>query len=162
MKLKTKDLRITEIRYFDTLHNGVLVPSQEAYTFLQKIGDQYVNVFTPEVEYPIYERVPYSNTTKDGWEFGTKIMLVSGECQDGLCYVMERTPVQDVLRVDEITKEELEKVILKSNVFFINRIDLLKKEKNSFFNRQLREDQKKMKKFQQYLDSCQKGLQYHK
>ena len=162
MKINTKDLRIAEVRYFDTLHNGVLVPSVEAYVLLQKIGDQYVNVFHPEVEYPIYERVPYSNTTMDGWDFGTKIIQVSGECKDGLCYVMARTPIQDVLRVNQITREELEKVILKSNVFFIDRIDLLKKQKNSFFNKQLWDDKKKMKEFQQYIDSCERGLQYHK
>ena len=106
--------------------------------------------------------MPYSNITKDGWEFGTKIQLVSGECQDGLCYVVERTPVQDVLRVENISIKELEEVILKSNVFFIDRIDLLKKQKNYFFNKQYREDKKKMKSFQQYLDSCTKGVQYCK
>lgn len=162
MKMKTNQLRIAEVRYFDTYHNGILVPSQETYTFLYKMGNQFINVFTPEIEYPVYERVPYSNVTKDGWEFGTKILLVSGECQDGLCYVMERTPIEDVLRVDEITKEELEDVVLKSNLFFINRIDLLKRQKNYFFNRQYRDDMKKMKSFQQYIDSCCKGLQYHK
>ena len=159
--MKTKDLRIAEVRYFDTFQNGILVPLQEAYTFLQIIGDKYVNVFS-EKEYPVYERMPYSNITKDGWEFGTKIQLVSGECQDGLCYVVERTPVQDVLRVENISIKELEEVILKSNVFFIDRIDLLKKQKNYFFNKQYREDKKKMKSFQQYLDSCTKGVQYHK
>ncbi len=162
MKINTKDLRIAQIRYFDTLHNGVLVPPVEAYVILRKIGDQYVNVFHPEIEYPVYERVPYSNTTSDGWEFGTMIIQVSGECQDGLCYVMLRTPVQDVLRADYITVEGLEETILKWKEFFIDRIDLLEGKKNCFFCKQLRDDKKQMKQFQQYIDSCQKGLQYHK
>ena len=160
--MRTKNLKIAEIRYFDTLNNGIVIPSQEVYTFLEKVGDKYISVFTPEVEYPIYERVPYSNVTFDGWEFGTKIMLLSGECQDGLCYVIERIPIEDVLRVDEISKEELEEVILKSNVFFVERIDIIQRKKNSFFNKQLWKDKMMMKKHQEYIDSCSKGLQYHK
>ena len=163
MKINTKDLKIAQVRYFDASHNGVLVPHLEAYVILQRITEnQYVNVFHPEVEYPVYERIPYSNTTKDGWEFGTMIMQVSGKSEDGLCYVMLATPVQDVLGVEQVTMEELEEVVLRWKEFFIDRIDLLKKQKNFIFSKQLREDKKKMKIFQEYIDSCEKGLQYHK
>ena len=160
--MKTKDLRLTEICYYDTFRNDIMVPTKKAYTFLQKVDSQYRNVFTPEIEYPIYEIVPYSNITKNYWEFGTKYQLLRGKCEDGICYVIHPFSMEDVLRVEEITKEELEEMIVKSNQFFIDRIDILQREKNSFFNKQLWDDKKKRKEFQQYLDSCSRGVQYYK
>jgi len=162
MKINTKDLRIAQVRYFDTMHNGVEVPLMEAYAFLLKTENCYVNILDPEKDYPVYDRVPYSNTTRDGIDFGTKIILVSGECEDGLCYVIEKVSVKDILKVEEVTRKELEIMAEKSKLFFIDLFDIHKAQKKTIFNGQFREEQKKMKEFQKYLDFCEKGLQYHK
>ena len=36
MLLETKNLKLAQIRYFDTYHNGVEIPDIKAYTFLYK------------------------------------------------------------------------------------------------------------------------------
>lgn len=162
MNINTKDLKIAEVRYFDTEHNGVAVPSFDTYAFLLKIGENYVNIMKPEKDYPVYERVPYRNTTEDGWEFGTKILLVSGEYQDGLCYVVGDTSMEDVLGIKTISKRELIHAVIKSKQFFIDVAEIRKKKRHSIFDKQYRKEQKLVKDFYQYIDSCQIKKQYYK
>ncbi len=162
MRIDTKDLRIAEVRYFDTKHNGVEIPPFDTYAFLLKVGDNYVNVINPDNDYPVYERVPYSNVTREGWEFGTKIMLVSGECQDGLCYVVGNTAMQDVLGTILISRKELIDKIVDSKQFFVDVAEIREKQRHSFFDKRYRDEQKKLKEFREYVDSCMKGKQYYK
>lgn len=162
MNINTKDLKIAEVRYFDTKHNGVVVPSFDTYAFLLKVGENYVNIIKPEKDYPVYERVPYGNTTKEGWEFGTKIQLVSGECRDGLCYIVGNTSMENVFGTKTISRKELIAAIVKSKQFFIDVAEIREKERHSIFDRQYREEKKLMKAFYQYVDSCQIERQYHK
>ena len=155
MKINTKDLRIAEVRYFDTEHNGVEIPPLTAYAFLLKVGEEYINIINPGKDYPVYERVPYSNTTREGWEFGTKIILATGECQDGLCYVVGNTPMEDVFCVSTVTRRELIENIVKSGEFFIDVAEIHEKQRHSIFDRYYREEKKKLKEFREYINSCE-------
>ena len=160
--INTKDLRLAQIRYFETSHNGVEVPSLQAYAFLQKIGKNYINILNPEAEYAVYDRVPYGNTTRDGVDYGTKIIRVSGEEEDGPCYVMEKLDMDHVFGVQELTKEQIEKIVLVSDLFFLDRPELLKRKGAFFFHKKLKEDEKKKTIFLEYLDSKEKEKVYQK
>lgn len=149
--INTKDLKLAQIRYFDTRHNGVEIPEIKAYAFLRKIGEKYINILNPEEYYPVYDRVPYTNTTSDGIDYGTKIVLVSGEEDDGPCYVMDRLDMDHIFGVQSLTKEQIEKVVLVSDLFFIDRPELLKRKGAFFFHKKLREDEKKKEQFLKYL-----------
>lgn len=151
--INTKDLRLAQIRYFETAHNGVEIPEIKAYAFLRKIGENYINVLNPEEVYPVYDRVPYGNTTRDGIDYGTKIIRVSGEEEDGPCYVVEKLDMDHVFETQNLTKEQIEKIVLISDLFFIDRPKLLRRKGAFFLHKKLREDEKKKEMFLKYLNS---------
>ena len=158
--INTEKLKIAEIRYFDTKYNGVEIPPINAYAFLYQFGNQYRNIFKLEEELPVYDRVPYSNTTRDGLDYGTKIVLVSGECKDGPCYVMEKLDMKSVFGKDKITMEQLEDYVLKSKYFFIDREDIRKKRHG--FSLKAKADRNHAKQLEDYLATCGEGCKYHR
>lgn len=162
MLLETKNLKLAQIRYFDTYHNGVEIPDIKAYTFLYKHGDHYINYLNPYEELPVYDRVPYTNTTMDGFDFGTKIVLAQGECMDGACYVIENMGVDNIFGMDTITSDQLEEFVLKSNLFFVDRLRLLSNKKVVSLDSKYSEDIEKTKKFKEYMRSSRKGAIYKK
>ena len=161
--MKTKSLRLAEVRYFDREHNGVEIPRINAYVILAQAGDRYLNVFNPGEELPVYDRVPYSNTTMDGVDYGTKIVLASGTCKNGLCYVLDKTKIEDFFfGKEEITFDQLEAFVLRSDLFFIDRMDLMKSKKIVNINGRYFDDWSKRQELDKYFASCGKGVQYHK
>lgn len=153
--IKTKDLRLARIKYFDLEHNGAELCDMEVYAFLQAVGDKYVNVFKPEEELPVYDRAPYANVTKTGEDYGNRLIHVSGEVMDGPCYVMELVSVPELVGMDIIGLDALKEYVLSSKKLFADRISLIGQEtgtrKASLFLK-LREDMEKMAAFKDYLD----------
>ena len=44
-KIKTENLRLAKIKYYDTVHNGVEVSDLDAYVFLVQVGEnQFLNL----------------------------------------------------------------------------------------------------------------------
>ena len=162
MLMETKNVKLAQVRYFDTYHNGVEIPEIKAYTFLYKQGDYYINYLNPSEELPVYDRVPYTNTTLDGFDFGTKIVLAQGECMDGPCYVIENIGVDNIFGMDTITSEQLEEFVLKSNLFFVDRLGLINNKKVISINSKYLEDVEKMKAFRKYMVTSRKGAVYKK
>ncbi len=169
--IDAKRIRLGKVTYFDTEHNGSAVPPVEAYAFLVDVGGFYVNPFNIVDELPVYDRVPYSNTTKDGEDYGTKIVLKQGEVMDGPCYVLDRINVAEYYGVTDVSLSMLEEFIIRSNKFFIDRPELLEDNINNgnlfrkkYAKKKLNEDQKKMKKFIGFLADCEreKGVQFSK
>ena len=76
-------IKKAQLRYFDG--NGTLVPDIKACTLFIKNDETYINLFNFVSECNVYERLPYSNNTRDGEDYGTKIRLVSGKEEKGLC-----------------------------------------------------------------------------
>ena len=164
--IKTSKLRLAQIRYFDSEHNGCEIPDMEAYALLANINDTYVNVLNPLEELPIYVRVPYSNTTIDGEDYGTKIMLLAGEVKDGACYVMEDKDISNLFGADDVNLVDIEKYVIQSNLLFPDRIHLLEEKviphsKKMFYYRLLMNDLDKMEKFDKYIER-DKGYSYRK
>lgn len=82
-KLPVKDIKRAQVRYFQSDINACEIPDIGAYAYFLKIKDTYINILNPFEDCNIYERVPYSNSTRDGEDFGTKIKLINGTSNDG-------------------------------------------------------------------------------
>ena len=169
--INTKDLKLARVKYFDTEHNGAELTDIEAYVFLQKVGDEYANVFELSDSTPVLDRVPYSNYTKDGEPFGTRLVHVNGELTDGACYVIEPVNVSEMLRRREyseserkdISLDELTQYVMSSDMFFVDRINLIMSQGRPKLHKGvLKRDRANMDRLQQYLLSHEKGYQYVK
>lgn len=160
-KIKTNRLFLAGVRYFDIEHNGVEILPLEAYAFLTEVNGKYVNIFSPEEELPVYKRVPYSNTTRDGEDYGSMIMLVNGEVVEGPCFVLEAE--QPYFRKEEMTMEELEQYIVSSDKFFVDRIKILQNKRKLLFGRKkLQKDLSDLEKLNDFFGSYEKGITYRK
>ena len=151
MILETKNLKLAQVRYFDTKHNGVEIPEMKGYAFLYRLGDHYINYLNPYEELPVYDRVPYTNTTRDGIEFGTKIVLAQGECKDGLCYVIDNIGVDNIFGMETIPSEQLEEFVLKSELFFVDRVRILINRKGVIYASKYCEELKKLEEFNEKI-----------
>lgn len=123
--VNTNNIKLAKVKYFDVEHNGVEVAKEDPYVFLYKLGDTYVNLFDPIENLPVYSRVPYSNTTRSGEDFGSKIVLTQGETKNGLCYVMENVEVKKLFNKDIISVSDLMNYMIHSEKFFLDRKDFL-------------------------------------
>lgn len=121
-KIKTKDLSLATLKYYEE-GCGVEVSDNFSYAFLVKVNGVYINPFSQLELYPVFERVPYSNTTLDGEEFGSKLRLLNDIDVTGPCYIIVGTNMFDK---EEISIEELENFILKSSNFFRDRFYIAK------------------------------------
>ncbi len=159
--IDTKRIKLAKVTYFDTRYNGSAVPSVDAYAFLVNVNGTYVNPFNVAEELPVYDRVPYSNTTRDGDDFGTKIVLANGEVKDGPCYVIEKVNVEDYYDKKQMSLSMLEDCMLRSNNFFIDRMGILERNPvgarvKGYSKRKLMEDKRKLKEFQEFMTECEK------
>ena len=123
--ISVERIKKAQLRYFDKEHNGVEVPDFKAYTIFIKLEDTYMNLFNGLEELNVYERLPYSNSTQSGEDFGTKIRLVCGKEENGVCYVLETTDMEELKGLDSVTETDLYKIVLDSEDFYFDRIDLL-------------------------------------
>ena len=136
--ISTDKLRLAKVKYFDVKHNGVEVTGEDPYVFLLNINNTYINLFDPVENLPVYDRLPYSNTTKSGVDFGSKIVLKQGEERDGLCYVIENTKVKGLFNRDLVSIVDIENYMIHSDKFFIDRRDLLLNNSKFKISRKLR------------------------
>lgn len=116
-------IKKAQLRYFDG--NGTEIPEIQAYTIFIKKDDTYVNLFDFITECNVYERLPYSNNTQSGEDYGTKIRLVCGKEERGICYVLEAGKMNELKSVDSISLMDLYKIILESDDFYFDRKDII-------------------------------------
>lgn len=125
---KARDLRLAAIRYFDAEANGIELTEALGYVILENIRENlYVNVFDIADSTPIFERVPYSNTTLDGEDYGTKVRSVLYEAETGPCYLLTKIKLSDCFDKDLISRKDLEDYILNSDYYFRNRKEIVMK-----------------------------------
>ena len=154
--LNTENLRLARIKYFDTKHNGAEICDEEAYAFLFAFGGNYLNVFNPADNLPIYDRAPYANVAKNGMNYGNKLFHISGDVKDGPCYVIEPYSVKSLVGKDTITMEELREYVLASKKYFVDRIALINEEKGPrrfTLSPILKETMQQKKAFDKYMAS---------
>ena len=151
-------IRVAEIRYFDKDHNGVEIPPFKAYAVLVKFNESYINLFDYS-ELPVYERVPYSMSTADGCDYGSRIQLISGEEENGLCYVLNSQKGTDLFDRPAVSKKDIEQFIFSSSDFFIDRVDLAMTGSTiadvwqRYTKRSFKSDKKKKAEFMNYIGS---------
>lgn len=132
--VNVEDIYLAEVRRFDLEMNASEIPSVHGYTFLKKDEDHYGSLFHPAFDYPVYERVPYSNTTRDGEDYGSKIKLVQGDAINGPCYIIQSS-LSKIVDRNTISMDEVRRYMLQSNMFFVDRILLLQERDLSFVER---------------------------
>ena len=163
---KTDDLRLARVRYFDSKHHGTeFLADVEAYAFLEKVGEQFVNIFDPTDGLAVFDRLIYPNVDAYGYPYGNKLRHVCGEEVDGACYVIEKESVKNLMKSDEITLKQLTDYVLKSEHFFVDRIALWKQERPGSRLRLLSkhlQDEKLLAQLQQYIANHEGAKQYVK
>ena len=128
--INSEKIRLGKITYYDVEHNGSVVPSVDAYVFMININDTYINPFNILMDLPVYDRMPYSNTTKDGENYGTKIKHVQGEEKDGPCVVLENINLSEYYGLEYMSLNMLKEFMIRSNKYFIDRANLIEDEFN--------------------------------
>lgn len=167
-RLEAEKLRIGKVKYFDVEHNGVEVNDIDAYAFLYKVGDQYVNIFDIcEEERPVFERVPYTNTTLDGEEFGTKLMQVSGDSsKSGPCYILEKETGKDIFNRYSVTMNTIQEYMFRSPRFYVDRLGILENNVPAstfrLYYSVFLKDQEDLANLEAYFASHEKQKVYHK
>lgn len=127
IEIDANRVRLAQIRYFDVEANASEIPMEKAYAFLVKVNGVYINPFNPLEEVPVYDRAWYSNTTLEGREFGTKIILAQGEVQEGKCYILEMEKGEKIFDKEVVTIKDLEDYMFQSDEFFVDRLTIGKK-----------------------------------
>ena len=166
-KIQTNRLKLAQLRYFDEKRNATEIPQKKGYAFLVENNGEYVNILNLENSLPVYGRCLYTNTTMDGEDYGTKIFLVSGEVKSGLCFVMEPVNVSQIFQCSEVSLKDLEQYILNSDLFFIDRLELLKNKKIPFYmkkslKKRICEDMSCLNELNEYFASQEENIQYQK
>ena len=122
MNYDKSNIYLAKIRYLDK-DKGAFNTDMDVYTFLQKNGERYVNLFHPELDYPVYEYA-YSKYNNNGDSNGVFLSIVQGEIQNGYSYVIQRENIRNKFE----TIYDIEQFMLYSpKLYFFDRIDVINK-----------------------------------
>lgn len=121
-KIDTKNLYLAELKRCDK-DRGVELMDPLSYVFVYQQDDSFYNIITKE-EYPTYKRVPYSNDTADGEDYGTKVKLLNNIDVTGPCYLLTSAKGKELFAKDSVELKEIENYILNSSYFFKDRVDI--------------------------------------
>ena len=122
MNYDKSNIYLAKIRYLNK-DKGEFNTDIDVYTFLQKNGERYVNLFHPELDYPVYEYA-YSKYNNNGDSNGVYLSIVQGEILNGCSYVIQRENIRNKFE----TIDDIEQFMICSpELFFIDRIDVINK-----------------------------------
>ena len=129
-KVLVDNLRLVALKYYSKEDSGVEFTEALSYSFLVKVREGvYINPFNPLEMYPVFESVPYSNTSlSSNWEdYGCKVILVNEIDESGPCYVSySNEDISKVFEEESVTIGELKEYMFKSKKYFKDRKYLLK------------------------------------
>ena len=122
MNYDKSNIYLAKIRYLNK-DKGEFNTDIDVYTFLQKNGERYVNLFRPELDYPVYIYA-YSMYNNNGDSNGVYLSIVQGEILNGCSYVIQRENIRNKFE----TIDDIEQFMICSpELFFIDRIDVINK-----------------------------------
>jgi len=122
MNYDKSNIYLAKIRYLDK-DKGEFNTDVDVYTFLQKNGERYVNLFHPELDYPVYIYA-YSKYNNNGDSNGVYLSIVQGKILNGYSYVVQ----QENFRNKFETIYDIEQFMLNSpKLYFFDRIDVINK-----------------------------------
>ena len=167
LKVDTSKVKLAQLRYFNLERKASEIPEDKVYAILVEVNGTYINVLNPLEELPVFDRSPYTNTTPDGkHEFGNQLFLINGELQDGPCYILEREDMKGELRREKVSISDIENYVLNSKLFFVDRVELLEKDKrlarDRYYKKLYLEDIRKLTKLNEYLNSFKKEKELEK
>lgn len=125
--MRTKDIKLAELKFYNKEEGGVELTPVQSYGWLVKLGDGYLNVLNPYEEFPVLERVPYSNCSQYGLEYGTKMRPLTECSESGPCWIIGKDSLADFTSLEEVNRQELEDIVLSSSLFFKDRYPIVKK-----------------------------------
>lgn len=132
--IKTSKIELVDLRLYSK-GQGVEVDDQmpKALVYYDETDNKYHNVIMQEETYPLLRRLPYSSTTANGVDFGTKL-LVEDQSQIeevGICAILSDDPFIDEIRKQpDIHIRELEDIMLNSSLYFKDRIRIIERRVN--------------------------------
>lgn len=167
--ISTDRIRLAELKYFDAKHNGIEYGDAQSYVLLYEVPDKctssvkYVNFFDFCDTYPVFKRSKfYGAFTKDGVDFGTKIVPVSDDVSTGPCFLLTDVNFRDVFGRDNVTIDVLENYILKSEKYFKDREMIARRRLHDFREpigmvRIINKDKKSRAKMEEFF--AERGIQ---
>jgi hypothetical protein len=126
--INVKDLKVADVRYFDTARNGLEFVAPVSRVVLLNRGDTYINLLNPGEIAPIYRRIPNTTnpySTED--YFGTKIEHVCGEEKTGEAWLLADVDFKSIFHGDVVTIEDVEDYVLRSSSYFHNRAEVIER-----------------------------------
>lgn len=129
LEIRTDNLYLVDVRFYNKA-NGVEVISDRKMSKAVVFENEgyYYDVITGEIA-PLLERVPYSNVSKGGADFGTKLVVVNTDLieDEGICYIKshDQSFVQDLKKTSRVEYAKLEDMILYSDKFFLARREIV-------------------------------------
>lgn len=147
MNYDKSNIYLAKIRYLDK-DKGEFNTDVDVYTFLQKNGERYVNLFHPELDYPVYEYA-YSKYNNNGDSNGVYLSIVQGEIQNGYSYVIQRENIRNKFE----TIYDIEQFMLNSpKLYFFDRIDVINKRIKLMEEGELKNDLFDLKQYYSFQD----------
>ena len=171
-RVKIENVKLAQIKMFDVHYGGVTsFAPVSAYTIMVKTDEGWKNFLNPGWELPVFEKTPYTGCDSNGEDTHVFIRRVSGDVQDGPCYVMDFHPITQsvgssyfdrnrLLKEGVITGEELENYALRTDLFMFDRVSLIQDRNISTMGRTVAEDMKKRALFMQLMSESEKEKQF--
>ena len=127
MGIKTKDLKLAEVRYFDKENNGLELTPPLSYVVLLNRGDTYISLLNPGEFYPVYKRVKHkSNVYSEDEYIGTKVELMCGEVCNGEAWLLNDVDFNKHFGCEEVDMDTVYDYVITSSLFFKDRLELAK------------------------------------
>ena len=171
-RVKNENVKLAQIKMFDVQYGGVTsFAPVTAYTIMVRTGEGWQNFLNPGWELPVFEKTLYTGCDQNGNDTHVFIQKVSGEVQDGPCYVMDFHPLTQavgsgyfdrtrLLEEGVVTGEELENFALRTDLFMFDRINLIQDRNITTMDRTVSEDMKKRALFMQLMSESEKEKQF--
>lgn len=158
----SKCIYLAELKYND--ERGIELSEPLSYGLLYKCGENsFINILDIYEELPIFKRVPYSNTTIDGEDYGTMVSCISENTGNGPCWVLTSTKFSQFTDNDKVTIKELEDYVLADERYFKDREAIAKRrlkklKKPTKMVKIILSDQEKRREMDEFFDERIKGF----
>ena len=111
-----KNVWLAEMKYYSKEDNGIEVSDPLTYAFIVDLGEgQFANPFDISEDFPVFQKLPYSNCTSTGVEYGSKVFLANTIDRTGPCYVLSKNVGDMGLMGDIVSSEQLIDYMFKNS-----------------------------------------------
>lgn len=126
MKIDTKNLKIADVRYYDSEHNGLELTCPISKVVLYNRGDTYVNLLNPIDFTLVCKRVP-GPTSWEGERLETRIVPLAGQVVTGEAWLVTDFDFGNYFGSDTVDLEDVENFVLHSSYFYKDRLAIVQR-----------------------------------